>query len=71
MASLTEETTHSRDSLLAANAQVATLKAQLDKAVDEKVNKKLASRLKVSLVVVVSLGGADRFAVLLSRPTED
>ncbi len=39
---------HERDSLLAANTQVATLKAQLDRAMDAKVNKKLNSRLKVS-----------------------
>lgn len=36
-----------RDSLLHANAQVAALKAQLEKAVDAKVNKKM---LKVSVL---------------------
>jgi kinesin family protein 4/21/27 len=38
-----------RDSLHTANAQVAALKAQLEKAVDAKVNKKMGSKLKVSL----------------------
>lgn len=47
MSSLTEESRSGRDSLLAANAQLATLKAQLDRAVEQKVNKKLGQRLKV------------------------
>jgi predicted RNase H-like nuclease (RuvC/YqgF family) len=45
MTKLSEESGHNRDSLLAANAQVVNLKAQLDRAVEKKVNKKL---LKVS-----------------------
>jgi chromosome segregation ATPase len=44
-----------RDSLLSANAQVAALKAQLEKAVDAKVNKKMGSKLKVSLMSVESM----------------
>jgi kinesin family protein 4/21/27 len=37
-----------RDSLMAANQQVAALKAQLEKAVEGTVDKKMGSRLKVS-----------------------
>ena len=44
---LSRESGQQRDSLVAANAQVATLKAQLDRAVEHKVNKKFNSRLKV------------------------
>jgi len=43
---LAEESQHGKASLQAANAQVATLKAQLDRAVEQKVQKRL---LKVSL----------------------
>ena len=50
MSKLSEDSTHQRDSLLAANAQVATLKAQLDRAVDAKVSKKLSQRLKVGCI---------------------
>ena len=45
MNKLAEEQQHGRASLQAANAQVATLKAQLDRAVEQKVQKRL---LKVS-----------------------
>ena len=45
MQSLSEESSKSRDSLSAANAQVLQLKAQLDKAMEMKVNKRM---LKVS-----------------------
>jgi hypothetical protein len=38
---LAEEQQHGRASLQAANAQVATLKAQLDRAVEQKVQKRL------------------------------
>jgi kinesin family protein 4/21/27 len=38
---LAEESQHGRASLQAANAQVATLKAQLDRAVEQKVQKRL------------------------------
>ena len=38
-----------RESLLAANQQVAALQAQLERAVDGKVQKKLGSKLKVSV----------------------
>jgi hypothetical protein len=49
VAALSQDQGSTRDSLLAAKAQVVTLKAQLDKAVDKKVNKKLGgSSLKVS-----------------------
>lgn len=51
MTQLSRETGQQRDSLLAANAQVAALKAQLDRAVEQKVNKKLNQRLKVGLVI--------------------
>ena len=47
MSKLSEETGRQRDSLVAANHQLATLKAQLDRAVEQKVNKKLGQRLKV------------------------
>lgn len=47
MSTLSEETGRHRDSLLVANEQLATLKAQLDRAVEQKVNKKLGQRLKV------------------------
>jgi len=53
MTVLSQETGQQRDSLLAANAQVAALKAQLDRAVEQKVNKKLNQRLKVSLSATV------------------
>ncbi|ORX36741.1 hypothetical protein BD324DRAFT_651225 [Kockovaella imperatae] len=46
MAKLSEESGHNRDSLMAANAQVASLRAQLDRAVETKVNKKLNQRMK-------------------------
>jgi len=49
MSTLSEESGRNRDSLVAANAQLETLKAQLDRAVDHKVNKKLGQRLKVGL----------------------
>ena len=45
MNKLAGEQQHGRASLQAANAQVATLKAQLDRAVEQKVQKRL---LKVS-----------------------
>ena len=45
MNKLAEEQVHGKASLQAANAQVATLKAQLDRAVEQKVQKRL---LKVS-----------------------
>ena len=48
MTKLSEESGHNRDSLMAANAQLATLRAQLDRAVESKVNKKLNQRMKVS-----------------------
>lgn len=51
MTQLSRETGQQRDSLLAANAQVAALNAQLDRAVEQKVNKKLNQRLKVGLVI--------------------
>jgi hypothetical protein len=38
---LSEESQHGKASLQAANAQVATLKAQLDRAVEQKVQKRL------------------------------
>jgi len=38
---LAEEQQHGRASLQAANAQAATLKAQLDRAVEQKVQKRL------------------------------
>ena len=41
MNKLAEEQQHGRASLQAANAQVATLKAQLDRAVEQKVQKRL------------------------------
>ena len=44
---LVEESQHGKASLQAANAQVATLKAQLDRAVEQKVQKRL---LKVNLL---------------------
>jgi predicted RNase H-like nuclease (RuvC/YqgF family) len=47
MNKLSEDSTHQRDSLQAANAQVANLKAQLQRAVDQKVDKKLSARLRV------------------------
>lgn len=47
MTKLSEETQQGRASLQAANAQVATLKAQLDRAVEQKVQKRL---LKVSFL---------------------
>lgn len=43
-----ESKNRERDSLLAANQQVAALKAQLDKAANSKVDKKMGSRLMVS-----------------------
>lgn len=43
-----ESKKHERDSLVAANVQLANLRAQLEKATDAKVNKKMNSRLKVS-----------------------
>ncbi|ORY34052.1 hypothetical protein BCR39DRAFT_556841 [Naematelia encephala] len=46
MTRLAEEQNRGRDSLSAANAQVATLKAQLDRAVEQKVTKKMNNRLK-------------------------
>lgn len=49
MDKISEDSRRERDSLLAANAQVAHLKSQLDRAVDQKVNKKMGSRMKVSL----------------------
>jgi hypothetical protein len=49
MANMSRESGQQRDSLLAATAQVAALKAQLDRAVEQKVNKKLNNRLKVGL----------------------
>ena len=48
MSILSEETGRHRDSLVAANEQLALLKAQLDRAVEQKVNKKFGQRLKVS-----------------------
>jgi predicted RNase H-like nuclease (RuvC/YqgF family) len=47
MTKLSEESGHNRDSLLAANAQLAAIKAQLEKATEQKVNKKM---LRVSVV---------------------
>lgn len=41
MTKMSEESQSSRASLQAANAQVATLKAQLDRAVEQKVQKRL------------------------------
>ncbi|GFZ44022.1 hypothetical protein JCM24511_01743 [Saitozyma sp. JCM 24511] len=46
MAELDRSRRNERDSLVAANAQVASLRAQLDRAVDAKVNKKLNNKLK-------------------------
>lgn len=59
MSSLSHETGRQRDSLVAANAQVVALRAQLDRAVEQKVNKKLNSRLKVSEAVVEKASNAD------------
>jgi hypothetical protein len=47
-----EQKRNERDSLSSANAQVAALKAQLEQAVDAKVNKKMGSKLKVSHIQV-------------------
>jgi hypothetical protein len=51
---LAEEQQHGRASLQAANAQVATLKAQLDRAVEQKVQKRL---LKVCPFFTILIGG--------------
>ena len=51
MATLSRETGQQRDSLVAATAQVAALKAQLDRAVEQKVNKRLNNRLKVGVAL--------------------
>ena len=48
MSTLSEETGRHRDTLMAANKQLTLLKAQLDRAVEQKVNKKFGQRLKVS-----------------------
>jgi hypothetical protein len=47
MAELDRSRRNERDSLVAANAQVASLRAQLERAVDAKVNKKMNNKLKV------------------------
>lgn len=47
MTELDRSRRNERDSLVAANAQVASLRAQLDRAVDAKVNKKMNNKLKV------------------------
>jgi kinesin family protein 4/21/27 len=61
---------HERDSLVAANAQVASLRAQLERAVDAKVNKKMNSKLKVG-PLLVCWGGVNaltnRAVFLISR----
>ena len=52
MSKLSEESGHNRDSLMAANAQLASLRAQLDRAMDDKVSKKMNQRMKVSQEVL-------------------
>jgi hypothetical protein len=53
MSKLSEESSQGRHSLQVANAQLATLKAQLDRAVDQKAQKKM---LKVSAACPSQVG---------------
>lgn len=62
MTKMSEETQHGRASLQAANAQVATLKAQLDRAVEQKVQKRL---LKVSPGCGPVIRAASRLTVVV------
>lgn len=65
-----EHKRNERDSLHSANAQVAALRAQLEQAVDAKVNKKMGSKLKVSPDLVRFSQGiaTDLVVFLISGP---